>query len=131
MHLIERPDTGLLHFLQAAPKPAGRDFRTNPRHDSSATIEISWDDGRKTVTSRGHLINLSRLGAALVVPGPPPVTKRLLVRLDGEVSTPWMEGEVLGIDSHERRKYRVRMRFTEPCPNVFLKAAVLETLPPD
>lgn len=126
MHLIERPDTGLLHFLQSAPKPAGRDFRTNPRHESSATIELSWSDGRKTQNSHGHLINLSRLGAALLVAGPPPVTKKLLVRLEGEFATPWMEAEVLGIESCERRKFRVRVRFTEPCPTVFLKAAVLD-----
>jgi hypothetical protein len=126
MHLIERPDTGLLHFLQSAPKPVGRDFRTNPRHESSATIELSWNDGRKTSSTHGHLINLSRLGAALVVPGPPPVAKKVLVRLQGECPTPWMEAEVLGIDAHARRKYRIRVRFADPCPTVFLKAAVLD-----
>ena len=128
MHLIERPDPGLLQFLQSAPKPVGRDFRTNPRHDSSATIELSWTEGRKAQTTRGHLINLSRLGAAVVVAGPP-VARRVLLRLDGECATPWLEADVLGIDSHERRKYRVRMRFAEPCPTVFLKAAVLDPAP--
>jgi len=129
MHLIERPDTGLLHFLQSAPRPAGRDFRTNPRHDSSATIGLSWTEGRKEHSARGHLINLSRLGAALLVSGVPPVTKKILVRLEGECPTPWMEAEILGIDSHERRKYRVRVRFIDPCPTVFLKAAVLDPTP--
>ncbi|MDR3637229.1 MAG: PilZ domain-containing protein [Isosphaeraceae bacterium] len=129
MHMIERPDTGLLHFLQSAPKPAGRDFRTNPRHDSSATVELSWTDGRKALNAHGQLINLSRLGVALVVPGPPPITRKLLLRLEGENATPWMEAEVLGIDSYERRKFRLRLRFTDPCPTVFLKAAVLDPLP--
>jgi hypothetical protein len=131
MHLIERPDTTLLHFLQTPPKPQGRDFRTNPRLESSATIEVSWSDGRKDLSAQGFLINLSRLGAALVVPGPPPICRKMLVRILGEAATPWLEAEVLGIDSHERRRYRVRVRFVEPCPSVFLKAAVLDGCAPD
>ncbi len=125
MHMIEQPDTNLLHFLQSAAKPAGRDFRTNPRHDSSALIQLSWTDNRKPALANGRLINLSRLGAALIIAGPPPVTKKVLVRLGGEAGTPWMEAEILGIEAHERRRYRVRLQFTDPCPTFFLKAAVL------
>lgn len=126
MHLIERPDTDLLHFLQSAPKPVGRDYRTNPRHESSATIELSWSEGRKSNGARGHLVNLSRLGAAVVVAGPPPVAPRVLLRIDGEGGTPWIEADVLGIESYERRKFRIRLRFTDPCPTLFLKAAVFD-----
>ncbi len=74
---------------------------------------------------QARLINVSRAGAALIASTTPPASAAVLVRLMGEEPTPWIEADVLGVEPDVRGRNRVRVRFREYCPDLFLKSAVL------
>jgi hypothetical protein len=115
----------LLGILRTRPRAPGESFRTNPRHESSAPARLSWDEGSKQRVVAARLVNICRAGAALITSVPPPVGSPLLVRLMGETPTPWIEAIILAADPRGEQRFRVRLKFRELCPNIFLKSAVL------
>src|SRR5262249_52995326 len=123
-HMLEQPKNHLLGFLRARPRAIGEAFRSNPRHSARRRARILWHAGSQTHTSKARLIDTGRMGAAVSTTTPPPDAARICLRLVGSTPTPWIEGDVLGIEPSEG-VYRVRIRFREPCPNVLLKTAVL------
>jgi hypothetical protein len=122
--MLEQPKNHLLGFLRSRPRAIGEAFRTNPRHSARRRARISWTEGTQTRTSKARLIDIGRMGVALSTTTPPPKAALVCVRLVGSTPTPWIEGDVLGIEPNEGT-YRVRIKFREPCPNVILKTAVL------
>src|SRR4051794_8149654 len=116
--------TRLLGFLRARPRPVGRDFRANPRHESDARARIAWNQGLRSRAVRADFIDIGRLGAALRTADPPPQGALIRVRLVGEHPTPWIEAEVLAVEPLDEGQHRVRLKFLESCPTVLLKAAV-------
>jgi hypothetical protein len=120
----------LIGFLGAVPKPAGDAFRTNPRHASRARARLSWSEERRRREVPARLVNVCRAGAALLTRVPPPLPGTVMVRIVGGDPTPWVDGDVLGVDRTDKGLYRVRVKFRDLCPNLFLKAAVLEGTEP-
>jgi hypothetical protein len=125
----EAQQNALLGFLRARPKEVGEGHRTNPRHESSARARLAWKDGEKSRVVPARLLNICRTGAALVVATPPPEAVPVLIRLMGEEPTPWIEADVVGVESLRESRHRVRLKFHEFCPNLFLKSAVLGNIP--
>jgi hypothetical protein len=125
----EAQQNALLGFLRARPKEVGEDHRTNPRHESSERARLAWKDGEKSRVIPARLLNICRTGAALVVATPPPEAVPVLIRLMGEEPTPWIEADVVGVESLRESRHRVRLKFHEFCPNLFLKSAVLGNTP--
>jgi PilZ domain len=125
----EAQQNALLGFLRSRPKAVGESHRTNSRHESSARARLAWNEGEKRRVVPARLLNISRTGAALVVATPPPEAVPVLIRLMGEEPTPWIEAEVVGVESLRESRSRVRLKFLEFCPNLFLKSAVLGTTP--
>lgn len=121
----EAQENALLGFLRARPKEAGEGMRTNPRRASSARARLAWRAGKPNHVVPARLIDICRAGAALIVATPPPEAEPVLIRLMGEEPTPWIEAEVVGVESLNESRYRVRLKFREFCPNLFLKSAVL------
>jgi hypothetical protein len=122
--MIEQPKNHLLGFLRTRPRAVGEAFRSNPRHSARRRARISWYEGEQARTCKARLIDIGRMGAALTTGNPPPRLAMVRVRLVGSTPTPWIEGDVVGIEPTDGI-YRVRVKFREPCPNVLLKAAVL------
>ena len=114
----------LLGFLRSRPRAVGDAFRTNPRHQSRRRALVSWQQGRESRTIKVRLIDISRMGVALSATTAPPTSALVCIRLVGSTPTPWIEGDVVGIEPNEGT-YRVRVKFREPCPTVMLKSAVL------
>jgi hypothetical protein len=123
-------DRGLLEFLRAGARPAGRRYRNNPRQEADIAARLAWGHApaRRDVAAR--LVDIGRRGAALLTADPPPMTTRVRVRLLGLEPTPWLEAEVLAVEP-AGASHRVRLRFPESCPTVFLKAAVLGVAGPE
>jgi hypothetical protein len=121
----EAQENALLGFLRARPKEVGEALRTNPRHESRARARLAWNAEEPNRVVRARLLNISRAGAALVVANPPPESHLVLIRLMGEEPTPWIEADVVGVESLSPSRYRVRLKFREFCPILFLKSAVL------
>lgn len=118
----------LLGFLKSRPRAVGEAFRTNPRHQSRRRALVSWKQGREAKTVKARLIDISRMGVALTSSTPPPTAASIRIRLVGSTPTPWIEGDVVGIEPTEGT-YRVRIKFREPCPTVMIKSAVLAPQP--
>ncbi|WP_406700814.1 PilZ domain-containing protein [Singulisphaera sp. Ch08] len=114
----------LLGFLKARPRAVGEAFRTNPRHQSRRRAMLSWQQGRESRTVKARLLDISRMGAALTSTTPPPSSTLVCIRLVGSTPTPWIEGDVVGIEPTEGT-YRIRIKFREPCPTIMIKSAVL------
>jgi hypothetical protein len=117
-------NNNLLGFLRSRPRAVGEAFRTNPRHESRRRAMVSWKQGRETRTVKARLIDISRMGIALTATNPPPSSALVCIRLIGSTPTPWLEGDVVGIESNDGT-YRIRIKFREPCPTFMLKSAVL------
>ncbi|SIO03447.1 PilZ domain-containing protein [Singulisphaera sp. GP187] len=114
----------LLGFLKSRPRAVGDAFRTNPRHQSRRRAMVSWQQGRETRTVKARLIDISRMGAALTSSTSPPTAAFVRIRLVGSTPTPWIEGDVVGIEPTDGT-YRIRIKFREPCPTIMIKSAVL------
>ncbi|AGA30285.1 PilZ domain-containing protein [Singulisphaera acidiphila] len=114
----------LLGFLKARPRAVGEAFRTNPRHQSRRRALVSWQQGRESRTVKARLIDISRMGVALTASTPPPSSAVVCIRLVGSTPTPWIEGDVVGIEPTDGT-YRIRIKFREPCPTIMIKSAVL------
>jgi hypothetical protein len=129
--MLEEPLNQLFQFLRTPFRAIGEAHRTNPRREASTAIRLSWYDGDTPRVVRGRLVDISRAGAALITPSPPPPHAQARLRLVGGESTPWIEAEILGVERYKRSRYRVRLRFHEPCPTYFLRVAVLGPVTPD
>jgi len=114
----------LLGFLRSRPRAVGEAFRTNPRHQSRRRAMLSWRAGRDVRTAKVRLIDISRMGVALTAATPPPDGALVQMRLIGSTPTPWIEGDVVGIEPNDG-VYRVRIKFRDPCPTIMIKSAVL------
>ena len=114
----------LLGFLRSRPRAVGEAFRTNPRHQSRRRALVTWEQDRENRTTKARLIDISRMGIALTSNTPPPDSARVKLRLVGSTPTPWIEGDVVGIEPSDGT-YRIRIKFREPCPTIMIKSAVL------
>jgi hypothetical protein len=47
----------------------------------------------------------------------------------GPEKTPWIEADILAVETESPSRHRVRLKFSEPCPTYFLRVAVLGPLP--
>lgn len=121
----------LLEFLTAPVKPAGEASRSNRRRRSKARVVLSWAEDGEWRTVDGRLRDISRAGAGLFAATPPPLTRLARLRLAEGDETPWIEAEILGVEQERRRRYRVRLRFLNPCPSFMLQPAVLGQIATD
>lgn len=127
--MYEHQENPLLRFLATRFQAVGDAFRTNPRHKSSARARLSWEVRGQLNKANARLVDISRAGAALVTKKAPPdgVLVRLCVAGD-EDSTPWIEARVLGSELDANGRYRIRIRFHDPCPTLLLKSAILSSI---
>jgi hypothetical protein len=127
--MIEEPLNQLFQFLRTSFRAVGDAHRTNPRRHASTPARLSWGDGAKQQTIRARLVDISRAGAALLTTTVPPVPTRGRLRLVGPESTPWIEADILAVETESATRHRVRLKFPEPCPTYFLRVAVLGPVP--
>jgi hypothetical protein len=133
--MSERPNR-IVEFLKSPLRPEGEASRGNRRRRSRALAELSWleppaDDRWRS--TRGRLRDISRAGVAIAVTTAPPPTARARIRLTEGDGTPWVEAEIVGVgpEASPKRRFRVRLRFLEPCPNLLLREAILSVVPGD
>ena len=115
----------LLGFLRSTYRAIGEAHRTNPRHDATSLGRLCWESAGRSRTVRCRLIDISRAGAALITAVEPPRVPRAMLRLKDREDTPWLEAEVLGSEPIGKGRHRVRIKFADPCPDFFLRVAVL------
>lgn len=125
--MTEEPNNHLHQFLRTKYRAVGEAHRTNPRRHCSTPARLSWTQGEKSRVIRARMLDISRAGAALTVPERPPlrVQTQIRLRLAGPEPTPWIEAVVLGVEPDESGRFRVRLKFNDPCPTYFLRVAVL------
>jgi hypothetical protein len=129
--MVEEPLNQLFQFLRSTFRAVGEAHRTNPRRHTSKPARLAWFDGVRHRTVRARLIDISRAGAALVTSSVPPLSAAARVRLVGREPTPWIEAAILGAEPEPRGRYRIRLKFAEPCTTYFLRVAVLGPIAPD
>jgi hypothetical protein len=129
--MVEEPLNLLFQFLRSTFRAVGEAHRTNPRRHASMPARLSWTEGARHRTVRARLLDISRAGAGLVTSSLPPLTAHARIRLVGREPTPWLEAEILGVGPDEPGRYRIRLKFHEPCPTYFLRVAVLGPIAPD
>jgi len=129
--MVEEPLNQLFQFLRSTFRAVGEAHRTNPRRHTSKPARLAWEDGVKRRIVRARLIDISRAGAALVSSSMPPVSAEARLRILGREPTPWIEAAIVGVQPEGPRRYRIRLRFDEPCPTYFLRVAVLGPIAPD
>src|SRR5690349_19665 len=114
-----------LASLEDRRRPDGRDRRDSARHlPMNRHAEIMWGPAESAPTAPAQLIDISRSGAAVIVGDPPPAgTLRLSL---GAERTIWVEADVVAIEPVTESSHRLRLRFRTPCPDDFLKAAILD-----
>ena len=78
---------------------------------------------------RARLLDISRAGAAVLTASIPPLQTSAPLRLVGPEPTPWIEARILGVENESPWRYRVRLKFAEPCPTYLLRVAVLGPVP--
>ncbi len=121
----------LLDLFRAWLVRSPQDRRTMPRHPTyELQIWIGWcRDDQNFFASFARLVNVSRGGALVHVPDPPPQGKLAWICLGEPEPKDCIEGKVLEVSSERPGEYAVRLAFTEPCPHEFFEAAVC-MLPP-
>ena len=82
-------------------------------------------------TVEARLLDIGRDGAGLLAEQTPPWGARVRLHLVGGEESTWVDGEVLGVEPRATGGRRVRIRFTDACPTVFLRAAVRSLPAPD
>ena len=122
---MSEPPNRILEFLTAPAQPDGDACRSNRRRRSSAKIELSWADGATWKTIPARLRDISKGGASLIALTAPPLSRLARIRFVEGEGSPWIEGEILGVDAENRKRQRIRMRFEDPCPSFLLRLAVL------
>ena len=127
--MIEEPLNQLFQFLRTSFRAVGDAHRTNPRRHASTPARLSWGEAEKRQTVRARLVDISRAGAAVITSSLPPAQAHARLRLVGSEPTPWIEADILGTETETPSRYRVRLRFREPCPTYFLRVAVLGPVP--
>jgi hypothetical protein len=129
--MIQEPANQLFQFLRSSFRAVGEAHRTNPRRHTSTPARLAWDQGGKQHTVRGRLVDISRAGAAVLTASIPPLQTHARLRLVGPEPTPWIEASILGVENESPWRYRVRLKFAEPCPTYLLRVAVLGPVPPE
>jgi hypothetical protein len=129
--MTEEPSNQLFRFLRASFRSVGEAHRTNPRRHASRPARLSWAEGERLRIVRGRLVDISRAGAALIVTAAPPLKARARLRLVGREPTPWLEADVVGVESEAPNRHKIRLKFIDPCPTYFLRVAVLGPVVPE
>jgi hypothetical protein len=107
---------------------ASSDLRSTTRYAASGTpVLIAWGEGDGHQTAAGTLINIGLGGSAVQVTTFPPNEGPVWIRLTHSQSLPWIEASV--VETIKRGRFAwtrrfVRLRFIEPCPYDFFKAAI-------
>ena len=128
--MSDLPRNRLFDFLSSPFRAAGDCRRITVRHRSTVDARLSWFARGQNHTVDARLLDISRDGAGLLAEQTPPWGARVRLHLvDREAST-WVDGEVLGVEPKAKGGRRVRVRFADACPTVFLRAAVLSLSPP-
>jgi hypothetical protein len=123
---MSRKPNRVLEFLTAPAQANGEASRSNRRRRSSAPVEFSWFQESHWRTTRAKLHDISRGGASLITPEPPPLTRKARLRFIEREGSPWIEAEILEVMPESPGRHRVRIRFEGPCPGFVLMTAVLE-----
>src|SRR3954468_8070187 len=108
--MTEESPNQLYRFLRASYRAVGEAHRTNPRRHSSRPARLSWTEGDKRRIVRGRLLDISRAGAALIASDPPPVKTYARLRLVGREPTPWLEADVLDVETVAPGRHKVRLK---------------------
>jgi hypothetical protein len=102
--------------------------RNASRYETKGTAAfIGWSEQGEYRTVAATLIDISMGGFSAWIKTVPPPAEDVWLRLDGEDPPRWIKAHVVamyktGCLSWARR--RVRLRFLEPCPYDFFKAAI-------
>ncbi len=114
-------------FSRHSGTNATEDRRREPRHEAvEDRTWLGWWVGMEFLTIAVRLIDISRGGAALETPEPPPVGEPVWLCLQGTRWSGSAAGTILGespIDP-ERGFHRVRLEFEKPCPDKLFEMAV-------
>jgi PilZ domain len=87
--------------------------------ENQATLEFRAGDGHRRTKAR--VINISREGALLISEEAPPLGKTTWVRMESPARTDWVAGIPIRLGPCRE----VALRFSGPCPDDFLLAAML------
>ena len=77
------------------------------------------------------LRDISLSGASAVTKTPPPDSAPVWLRLNDPAQPDWVEAKVIAVTTRFRGPTLVRMKFREPCPYDFFKAAIRGLASPD
>ncbi len=129
--MSDQPRNRLFDFLSTPFRAAGDCRRTTVRHRSSVDARLSWVARGQVHTIEARILDIGRDGAGLLAEQAPPWGARVRLHLVGGEASTWVDGEVLGVEPKKRGGRRVRLLFSDACPTVFLRAAVLSLPAPN
>ena len=98
---------------------------------AKAPVEIGWWIGQEFKTAEMALRDISLSGASAVTRTPPPDSAPIWLRLNDPAQPDWVEAKVIAITTRFWGPALVRMKFREPCPYEFFKAAIQGMVPSD
>ncbi len=97
---------------------------------ANSPVVAGWWIGPAFETAELALRNVSLSGASAVTKTPPPNSAPIWLRLNDPAYPDWVEATVIAVIARCWRPALVRMKFLEPCPYEFLKAAIRGIGPP-
>ncbi len=87
-------------------------------------VVIGWWIGPEFETAEMALRDISLSGASAVTETPPPDSAPIWLRLNDPAHPDWVEATVIAVAAQRQGFVLVRIKFTEPCPYDFFKAAI-------
>ncbi len=122
-------------FMRRPPPPIPSDKESERRVTcryaaSKGPVVIGWWIGPDFETAEMALRDISLSGASAVTETPPPDSAPIWLRLNDPAHPDWVEATVIAVTAGRRSPTLVRMKFLEPCPYEFFKAAIRGIVPP-
>jgi hypothetical protein len=116
----------LLGFLRARALARPVERRRDPRCDAAERpARLVWEVAGEAVERPAQVLDVSRGGARLAVPEPPPVGQAVRLYLEGAGPLPRVDATVLEVVTPPDRPPQLRLGFRGPCPVSFFRAIVL------
>ena len=118
------------------PPPTNRtdedgERRVTSRYPASKSpVMIGWWAGSEFQSAEMVLRDVSLSGASALTRTPPPDSDPIWLRLNDPAYADWVEATVVAITRRFWGPALVRMKFREPCPYEFYKAAIRGIVPP-
>lgn len=105
------------------------DRRSTPRYEAGETIVVlSWAEGDSYRSVEGPLRDVSQGGGAVVAKSAPAVGTVVWFRIQGDQTSPWVEGRVVSVRRKGRfgfgRDQVIHWRFKELCPYPIFRSAI-------